>query len=617
MATTNINLPIGVYTKIASEGQGPITVTCDQAFYYIRSKKYSHNSSDLGILVEANARLVIQDNLQFTENIWAKPKLAYGATTATISVKNDGYFQTDTQYVVPQKKRAVFIGDSLTYGGQSLRAPNIFDGRTYYGTSTPNLTNLGGGSWIVYVMVDSRAPSGTAGTLETDGNGNLRWTATGDSAGDYVFVGNGGWYYLNSGTANQGILVAVRGATADPAAGTGTVAVSGIPQTQSYLLIGYLAWVAGAMGDAFSDYQAYGITGAKTADILLYAPQAFQTPVEACFLLMGVNDLPTTAAAAQATLANIKATIDICRMNSSKVYVLDIFPNPSGGVTVEKFLTLVSEGVRDYCYTLRSNVRFISSYQRMVDTQSSQSSSVTGRTGVYHTDNLHLMPYGAYQVAKEVIAAVSKDYMTVPRRKAILNVWDATLLKGSLNTNPSLRGTAGTVVASKGVTGTAPDGWTLTRTGSNQLCTTSFVADSVNLGLDWFCMDISAGNNGEYHELNQSVTIPSGVNVGDYIRLVAEFKIFDHTGNGNNTLQIQANDANSLQSIYLLFSSRNVTTFSGGDNPELYLASEPQYLLPGVTSMTIRIRVGGTTSATGKIGFRLCRLEKVDGPVYP
>ena len=532
---------------------------------------------------------------------------------SSVNVPQHGGGSVPTYYLQPYKQRAVYLGDSLSYAAQPLEAPTIFDGRTFWTTSTPVLTNLGAGQWIVYVQVDSRCPSGASGTLETDGSGNLRWTANSDTAGPYVDVSSGGWYLLESGTINKGILVAVRGATTPPAAGTGAVTTSGIAVTQSFQLTGYAAWVAAGLGNTFSSHQVYGISGATTADIRLFAPQAFNVPAEICCLLMGVNDLPDNATKAATSLANIIATIDICRANCKKLYVIQTFPNPSGGITIEKFLELVSRGVKQYCEGLKENVQFVSSYGRMVDPTNSMSVSVIGRTGVYYTiDNLHLMPYGACQVSKDVLRAITADYPVNPSVKTIKDVWDTTLHIGSLNTNPSLRGVAGTVVAAKGVTGTAPDGYTLTRTGAAQLCTTSFVADTVNNGLDWYCLDISNGTNGDYHELNMDVAIPSGVSVGNFIRLCAEFKVFECTGEGLNTLQFQANANSSIQNIYLLVSSRNVATFTSTDNPELYLESLPQKLVSGVTTFTIRIRVGGRVGATGKIGIRLCRLEKVE-----
>lgn len=565
------------------------------------------DSSDVAV------RMSYSSMMAMDAYVWPTAIPIYAIDQNDTAYHSDGISGFNPRYsLISNKKSLVIIGDSLSYAAQPMESPTLFDGRTFWSTNTPTLTNLGAGQWIVYVQVDSRCPSGASGTLETDGNGNLRWTAASDTAGAYVDVSSGGWYLLESGTVNKGILVAIRGTEAPTIAGTGSVTTSGIAVTQSYQLTGYATWVAGILGETFANYHVYGITGAKTGDIKLFAPQAFPSKVEACLLLMGVNNLPATAAAAATAISDIIETIDICRANANKVYVLDIFPNPSGGITVEKFLSLTSRKVKNYCDSLKSNVRFISSYQRMCDASDSMAVNVVGRTGIYHTDNLHLMPYGAYQASKDVVAAVSQDYSVIPARKSIKDVWDTTLLTGALNANPALRGIGGTVTAAKGITGTVPDNYTMTRTGAAQLCTTSFVADTVNLGLDWFCFDISNGTNGDYHELNQDVTIPSGVNVGDFIRLVCEFKIFDCTGEGLNTFQVQANANSSLQSLYLLLSSRNITTFSGGDNPELLLASKPQYLLSGVTTFTMRIRVGGRVGATGKVGFRLLRLEKVD-----
>lgn len=517
------------------------------------------------------------------------------------------------------RRRAVFIGDSLTYGGAFGRTSGIFDGRVWYGNSTSiTTTNLGGGNWVVYGLVEGTA--GTAGgTLQTDGAGNLQWKYSTDSYGPYVNVSQGGFFYLSSGTlANSGIFVAVRGATTPPAsAGTGAVTNNGVPLIADYNLLGYVPWVAGALGDTFSDYEGYGITGATTADILKYTPQALATDVEAVFILCGVNDGPLTGAAVVSTVSNIKQIIDLARAKARRVYILDIFPNPAASATAQKCLQQVSALVRDYCRT-KSNVRFVSSYDKMCAPNASSMATYTdARTGVFNTDGLHLMPYGAWEAARPVVAAVAQDYQIEPVRRSTLDVWDSTAQTGSLNLNPALRGTAGTVTASVGITGTAPDSWTLNRSGTTQTCTTSFDA-ATDGGIDWFSMSVAGAASGDYHELSQSVTVPAGVNVGDYLQISCEFMIGSMTAPGLSTMQVQMNGTSNIQASYpvQLTSGRNINTFTT-ESPTLHLRSEPMKLMSGVTSFTFRLRVGAAVGGAGKVSFRKLRIEKVPGPIYP
>lgn len=502
----------------------------------------------------------------------------------------------------------IFLGDSLTYGGQPGRKTGFYDGVPLYIATTITNTNIGGPSWIAFGRVDGRA--GTAGgTLQTDGTGKLQWKYGTDSYGPLVDVSQGGWFQLDSGTLpNSGIMVAVRGATAFPTvSGTGAVVTSGIPNINDYDLLGYVAWVAGALPDTFLDYRAYGISGSTSADILKFAPQALLGNVEAVSILMGVNDNPNTAATATASIANIKSTIDLARAKARRVYVCDIFPNPSTSATVQGFLARVSSVIRAYCRTF-PNVRFVSAWGNMI---SPSAIAVAGRTGVYNTDNLHLMAYGGYVAAAPLIAAILQDYPKEATRNCTIDTYDTTLQVGSWNANPGLRGTAGTVVAANGITGTAPDGWTLLRNGSTQLLTTAFEA-AADKGLDWFTLAVSAATGGDRHSLAGSVAaaIPAGVGVGDSFRVMIEVCLMGMTGNGLSTFQLQANSNGNIQSAYPLQNVRNVATFST-EMPVLRFYSEPQKLLAGVTNFALEMRIGGAdAAATGKIGIRQFRIEK-------
>jgi len=518
------------------------------------------------------------------------------------------------------RRRAVFIGDSLTYGGAPGRASGFFDGRMWYGNATSiTTTNLGGGNWVVYGLVEGSA--GTAGgTLQTDGAGRLQWKYSTDSYGPYVDVSQGGFFYLSSGTlANSGIFVAVRGATTPPAVtGTGAVTNNGVPLISDYNLLGYVPWVAGALGDTFSDYESYGITGAFTADILKFIPQALATDAEAVFVLCGVNDGPLTGAAVVSTVNNIKQIIDIARAKARRVYVQDIFPNPSASATAQKCLQQVSALVRDYCRT-KSNVRFVSAYDKMCAPNASTMATYTdARIGVFNTDGLHLMPYGAWEAARPIVAAVTQDYQIEPIRLSTLDVWDSTAQTGSLNLNPTLRGTAGTVTGGVGITGTCPDSWTLNRSGATQTCTTSFDTASDG-GIDWFSMSVAGATSGDYHELSQSVPIPTGISVGDYLSIAFEFMVGSLTAPGISTMQVQANGSSNIQASYpvQLNSGRGLNTFTT-ESPVLHLRSEPMKLLSGVTSFTLRLRIGAAASGgAGKISIRKLRMDKVPGPIYP
>ncbi|ATQ74851.1 hypothetical protein CR152_10195 [Massilia violaceinigra] len=522
------------------------------------------------------------------------------------------------------RRRAVFVGDSLTQHGQPGKTGPEYQ-LQFSITTITSAANFGGITWIAYAMVDGRANGGVAqtvaGNLFTDSRGWVAWQAAGDTIGQYVDVSVGGWHYLKSGTyANSGITLAVRGASAPVPNATSAVQTAGSPITSDYNLIGYVAWVAGAFGDTFYDYEAFAIAGASSADILKFAPQAFLLDTEVAVIMGGVNDLPTTDAACNVTVANLKGIIDIASAKARRVYVQEIFPNPSATPAIVKNLAYVSQMIKAYCAT-KKNVKFVSAYGKMVNANTwVVGSGAGGRAGVFNpADNLHTQPYGGWIGGSAVVDAMSKDYPIEAPEYTTLDTWNPVLQIGSLNTNPTLRGSAGAGSGSNGITGPIPDGWTGARSGGGvQVCVTSF-KPAPDGGLDLFAMAVSgAGAAGEYHEISQIVPLPTNVTAGDYVQLVAETCILSTTGNGIGTLTIYA-AGGATQLPYLLQTSRAIQTFTT-EAPVLKLRSFPMEILQGVTSFTMRLRVGcaytAGVSGAGEIGFRKFRFEKCAAPVY-
>lgn len=545
-----------------------------------------------------------------SHNYRGEPAIAVSDPSTGEIALSTGGLKSLPQLPTNPRKRLVFVGDSLTQYGQPLRAPALFDGRPWL-ISTATLTNLGAGSWINYVMVDGQAGTGAAGTLFTNAAGQVAWQLTGDTLGAYVDVSQGGWYYLNSGSPNKGILIAVRGGTAPVVSQSGAVVTSGNPTTWEYDLRGYLTWIAGGLADTFSDYQSYGIPSANTADILKFLPQVFQSEVEAVYLQAGVNDSPASGAAAATTIANLKAIVDYCTARARRVFVSEIFPNPSATAGVQRYLAVVSDAMRVYCRS-KSGAVWVSAVNRMA---SFSATAATGKTGVYNADNLHLVPFGGYAVAQDAVPVIKQYYPSETARRSPLSLWDSTAGAGSLNTNPTLRGTGGVVTGGVGVTGTCPDGYSLNRSGTTQVVTTSVDA-ATDGGPDWWSMAVSGATAADFHTLNQTVTIPAGFAAGDYYRMVAEICVFGHASTGVAILTLTCADNNNNGLTLLQLQPNNAVATFTTEAPVLALASEPQKLIAGATSITMRFRVGAAAGGgTGKIGIRNFRLEKVSGPI--
>lgn len=509
-------------------------------------------------------------------------------------------------------KRMVFIGDSLTAGG-SFNSPqqSISQGRPWWRTTNITMTNLGGGTWLVGGFVNGLAPSGASGTLRTDGNGYLQWAYNADSYGALVDCRNGGFFELQSGTSAYSIYVYVRGGTAYPASvGTGAVTTAGLSFIDDYNTYGFTTFAAGMLGDVFSTYDTWAISGATSTDVLLFADQAVASGGDAACILIGVNDSPATATAAQTSILNTKAIIQKALAKFGRVYVGDIFPHTATSATVQKFLGLVSLEIERYCAQYR-NVRFWTAYDRLI---TENAMPTANRTGTFHTDNLHLMPWGAYMAAKPLVDMILQDFPTYKHRRCGNDLYDSTLTTGAWNANPTLRGTAGSGSGSGGVTGTVPDSWSVTRSGSTQAAVGAFAA-AADGGIYFYTLAVSGATAGDYHELSQLVNVPAGINTGDYFQVTCEVQIGAISGGtGLSTFQVQLNGTSNIQSAYLFQSGRNVATF-GTELPVLQLKSQPQKLVSGTTSFTLRMRIGATASASATIGIREFRIEKVPAPI--
>lgn len=538
-------------------------------------------------------------------------------TTPVISV-----FNAKTPNIAAQEKRRfVLLGDSRTQFGQPYRAPDIFDGRTWYITGG-NFAGLGASAWIPYVIMEGTATINTQGILSSDATGLLSWAYNGDTPGPKVDVSQGGWFFLQTGTLGVGLLVAVLGASAKVLNGGATVTNSGFPLVWDYDLRGHVPWIAGALGDTFSDYQAWGIPGATTQDIIKFMPQVFskQPTAEAVFIEAAVNNIPNTGSTvtqANNTIADMKTIINYISGRANNTYVSDIWPAPVKDTAAQKYIDRINSAIRAHCRTLR-NVWWVPSSNRLANYTPGASGVATGKTGTYQ-DNLHLLAYGAYQATINPLNIIKQHYPPSGSNLAAIDPWDATLQAGALNPNPTMLGTAGTGSGSNGVTGTVPTNWSITRTGTTQTCAGAIVAANDG-GNPWYTMTVAAATLNDFHQLQSSINpFPSGIALGDYYRIVVEMQIGAMSAGGIGTIYIACTGNTNLNNavvVQLISQAWPVDTFTT-ENPVLTLASEPQKLLDITTPYTLRMRVGAVVGGTGTIGIRNYRIEKVPGPIYP
>jgi len=502
------------------------------------------------------------------------------------------------------------VGDSRTRYGSPGREPGIFDGRTKY------LTTGGiSGSWMPDIIMDGSAPLNGTGTLASDATGRVRWTLTGDTAGPWTDVSQGGWYYLPSGTpTNAGLFVSVLASVSPVLNGSATCTAGGYPFSWDYDLRGHSTWIAGALGGRFRDYQGYAIGGCKTSDVVKFMPQMFKTPVDSMYLQAGVNDIPNTGATTvqrDALIANLKTIIDYCAARVRRLYVGEIFAASVKDATGTKYLAQADTAIREYCREV-TGVRFVQANDRLV---TYTTTNVVSRAGMYG-DNLHLAPYGASTAPISLIDAVKEDSPFAGLRRVPLDAWDSTLQTGVINPNPTFVGSGGT--ATTGVTGVVPAGWAFALSGTTQTIVGSNVA-ATDGGPDWYQVTFAAASASDYHVLRVTgLAVPAGIAVGDYLRLAFDGAVGEMTGNGLALFTVFVDNTTTTNNITLiqLQPGNNVATF-GTEYRPLELSSEPQKWLDVTATMRVQIRIGGAVGGTGNVRMRNLRLEKVAGPINP
>jgi len=539
-------------------------------------------------------------------------------------------------------RRCVAMTDSRDAYAQRIRAPGIYDGRPWFAVSGIGASF---GIGLATTIMDSGGNAGAAGdvggnytgTLASDATGKLRWTRTGDTPGQYTDVSAGGWFYLASGTNAMGLLVGILASTPITPNVSVTVTSSGFPGTWEWDARGPMTWLASYLGEAFQDYQVYGLPGAKTSDLRKTLAYVFAQDVEALIVDVGVNDISDTAstlAEAQTSIAEKKLIIDYACARARRVYVAEIAPASSKDAAANKWIAHINNAIHAYCLT-KPNVRFISTAYKLVDYPSA-TGAPTGKTGVY-ADGLHYLAYGGYVNGMKCRGPViGIDYPPVPRRQLNLETWDSTLLSGSFNANPSLRGSGGTYgpggAAASGITGVAPpDGWRQRRTNATgstgagtQVCVNSVLADPTK-GQSLFAMTVSGAASGDRHEIDQlTFARPTNFLDGEYFRLVARLAVGGCSGGGLAILTAVCSANNGKNSIILhqlqpgAAFDTFTNEFTGSGDGVLELSSEPQKLLPGATTFSMTLSAGafvGTGVAT--VYVEQFYTEKCAGPAYP
>lgn len=197
----------------------------------------------------------------------------------------------------------------------------------------------------------------------------------------------------------------------------------------------------------------FGISGETSAQIAARVHQVIHSGAGVCVVLAGTNDLGSVPLAT--TKANLESIYKALTDAHVLTIALPILPRVVAGGSQYGFINEVNAWIANQ-QSIYPNFRFI---DPTYDFGDEFSVSMSPRNG-YAYDGLHPTGFGMRNIARPIAAFLNTLLPEPPYRLRVTDHFSAAhLTDGYLNPNPFIRGTGGTV--GTGVTGTAPDNWSL------------------------------------------------------------------------------------------------------------------------------------------------------------
>jgi len=485
-----------------------------------------------------------------------------------------------------RKARLMLIGDSLTDSGTNPLEPT---GLTY--TYLSGLSQLSG--WVADVQLQPIAGTPATGVLSTTGNGFLSFNYNSEGAGAPVDVSTGGFFKIESSSGVYALVKILK--KGQPAiARTDTISFGTLKTNLQLGGFNTFAEVLQARISINSDVFKMGISGDSVIGVSSRWRQAYDIclPDFIC-VLIGTNDTPPDNAAADVMFAEIRSAIEDMLTKVRAVFVGGLFPRGDLTQPVYDAMNYYSSLLRDFAAG-NDRVVYWDAFPYLVSSNAVGSSAI--KTTAYHSDNLHLVPYGSCLAVKPILESLVLSGAFSDKKYYSRGL---STEQYSINPNPLYLGSGGTGSGSGGVTGTVPQAVSISRTGGTQALALSQLTVETQSELRMLVSGSTTPS--DRHEVNQNFSIPvSYYGKKARMRIRAEVKQADLL----NQFEFAAVGASNAFLVYLGQASRVISNVVAGTGFVIESDSEEFVLPTGVSTGFLRLRIGTASGGSADIILR-------------
>ena len=527
------------------------------------------------------------------------------------------------------EKSIAWFGDSLTAQSGVSCHPLLANRVPYYMVGVPGAWTGAGrmnvvGNFVTAMRCDPGVSTTGSGTLTYNvARHTLSWAAPGDAVGAEVDVADGGWFKLNSATANLAMYITIYGPNHPVLDTAETLSLSGLTTAMgNNNQVGVPGYFNAAYGNPFGENQYWFCgEGFTAAQLLVPSVLAQWRDVysDISYIDLGTNGI-SSKATADSVIADIQAIINHRKAVGSRVIVKSVNLSNVTATAAGDDTRMAKHYANAVLKKLADSMEF-----EFIDTNRFTVNRLAGTLRApsfandYNTDLQHLSGLGAYKGAVKALYPTLSRY--IPEESAIptglISYDSAKCPTGNLLTNGLFKGTGGT----KGgiVTGDLADSWSAARAAGATITAVGTMPQSASPiartdGVPGYWAELAVDNTNVGHAAGEALRIVqtayvSGSNytTGDVLVLSGEAEVEYVSGNGVWGLVIFLAMTGGGRSYALNVggnSTMNATLWDcNGEVLKYKFSSPPLAVLAGATNLDVYIDMYMHDNSKAKFRF--------------